>query len=348
MLAVGTDVVGRGDAHEVVAVLHRIHGVREVSVAVGQAAVEDFAAHQVVLDVALAVAPGEGAVIVLAEAHHDAGLVDVVRIVDAGRLHVPAQFALRVVDGVLRIAVPFEGAAHRVVPDDARRVGRRGDHVVDEVETVLELLGHLPDLGLREDGLHARIACRRDVGGTGVDLVGFLLNALGLAFGGLRIGDLNGVAPVGIETEDGNAAVRADLRVAHLVGDFLTAFLRHDADRHVGHGVAAVADDGRQRSDAVRVEIDGADLAGRRIADVRTGGAADGHGGRGDDHHAGKCAGGCESGFLEGHFFFPLRSMQQWENRRGARPALLGSTQKSLSMRLQSNHSCLPQAICAT
>ena len=68
--------------------------------------------------------------------------------------------------------------------------------------------------------------------------------------------------------------MRADLRVAHLVGDFLTAFLRHDADRHVGHGVAAVADDGRERRDLVRIRDDFADLALNGVLDVRAGAAA--------------------------------------------------------------------------
>ena len=119
VLAVGTLDVGRGHANEIVAVLHRIHCVREVVVAVRQAVIPDFAAHQVVLDVALAVAPGEGAVLVLTEAHHDAGFVDIVEVEDRIRIHIPADLALRVDDRVLRIAVPFERAAHGVVPNSA-------------------------------------------------------------------------------------------------------------------------------------------------------------------------------------------------------------------------------------
>ena len=151
MLAVGTSMVGRGNAHEVIAVLHRIHGVREVGIAVGQLTVEDFTSHQIVLDVALAVAPGERAVIVLTEAHHDAGHIDIVRVVDLRGFHVPADLTLRVVDGVLRITVPFECAAHRVVPDRAGRVRRCRDHVVDEVEAVAERRINLFDFSHRED-----------------------------------------------------------------------------------------------------------------------------------------------------------------------------------------------------
>ena len=79
VLAVGTDVVGARHAQEVVPVLGVVHRVRVVVVAHREEAVEDFAAHDVVLDVALAVAPGERAVLILTEAHHHAAPFDGIR-----------------------------------------------------------------------------------------------------------------------------------------------------------------------------------------------------------------------------------------------------------------------------
>ena len=265
-------------------VLGRVERVREVVVGNGQTTVPDLAAHEVVLDVALAVAPGEGAVLILAEAHHNAGAVDVVIVEDCGRIHVPAKFALRIVDGVLRVAVPFERAAHRVVPDGAGRFRRRGDHVVDEIEAVRESRIHLLHLCFREDGSHARIAGGADVRRARINAVGLLLNALRLAVGVARVGNLNRVAVVRIETEDGDAAVRAHLRVAHLVLDFLTAFLRNNAHRHIGERVAAILNYGGERSEFVRVEDDCANLARCRVAHVRARCAADRPGARRNSH----------------------------------------------------------------
>ena len=54
------------------AVLRVIKRMREVNVAHRQTAVVDFAAHQVVLNVALTVTPSDVAVFVLLEAHHHA------------------------------------------------------------------------------------------------------------------------------------------------------------------------------------------------------------------------------------------------------------------------------------
>lgn len=114
MLAIGTDVVGARHAQEVVAVLGVVHRVRVVVVAHREEAVEDFAAHDVVLDVALAVAPGEKTVVILLEAHHDARLVHIAKIVDRVGEHVPTDVAGRVDDSVLREEVPLKGAAHRL------------------------------------------------------------------------------------------------------------------------------------------------------------------------------------------------------------------------------------------
>ena len=125
--------------------------MREVGITRRQTAVKDFAAHQVVLGIALAVAEREEAVLIHVEAHHDAGHIDIVRVVDLRGFHVPADLTLRVVDGVLRITVPFECAAHRVVPDRAGRVRRCRDHVVDEGEAVAERRINLFDFSHRED-----------------------------------------------------------------------------------------------------------------------------------------------------------------------------------------------------
>ncbi len=53
-------------------VVRIVHGMREVTVAHRETAIEDLASQNVVLHVALAKAPGEQTVSILLEAHHDA------------------------------------------------------------------------------------------------------------------------------------------------------------------------------------------------------------------------------------------------------------------------------------
>ena len=278
-LAVGTAVVGRGDAQEVVAVLGRVHGVREVGVADGQAAVEDLAAHQVVLGVALAVAEGEEAVVGLMEAHHDAGLVDVLGIVDRRDEHVPADVARRVDHGVLRIVDPLKRAAHRVVPGRACDVAARRQEVVDEVEAVLEFGRNLLHFGLEHGVVLGGRAVRLSVDPGRVDAVDFVFDAGFLRAVDERVRHLDRVVVVGIEAEDRDARMGAQLNIAHVVLDFGAAVLGNDADRGILELVAAVADDGRERRDLVRVRDDFADLALDGVLDVRAGAAARGGGG---------------------------------------------------------------------
>lgn len=71
-LVVGATQIGARRTDEGVAVLRVIKRMREVNVAHRQTAVVDFAAHQVVLNVALTVTPSDVAVFVLLEAHHHA------------------------------------------------------------------------------------------------------------------------------------------------------------------------------------------------------------------------------------------------------------------------------------
>ena len=288
VLAVGTLVVGGSDAKEEVAVLRVVHRVRVVGEAKRQTTVEDFAAHDVVLDVALAVAPGEHAVGVLLEAHHHARAVDRVEVVDRVRKHVPADVTGRVENRVLRPEVPFEGAARGVVPDDARADAGLFRDVVDEVEAVLEFGIDLLHFNAVRNFLFHRDAGHFKVDGRGVELdrVGELF---GLAAQFPGVGDFDLVDVVGIETEDGDAAVRQNLAVGDLVLDFTAVGLRKYAHRDVLDRVAAVADDGRKRRDAVRVHHHFAEVTLDVIVDLRTRGTADGErGDRNRGHGAGE------------------------------------------------------------
>ena len=293
--AVGTLVVGARDANEIVAVLHRFECMAEVVIAFGQTAVEDLAAHDVVLGVALAVAPGEHAVVVLAEAHHDAALIDGARIKDRLGMQVPTQLALCVDDADLRIAAPFERAARRVVPHGALGLRIVIENVVDEVEAVLETLFNLDDLRVEEAALLSGRAIARRIGRTAVDAVAFsdLFGLRVRAVGGARVAHLDRVDPVGVEAENGNARVREQVDVAHLVLDLLTFGLGNDADGRVGHDVAAVADDGGERRDAVRIDDHLAEQALDLVLDLRTRGTACGKrpkgqgGGNGHREHRG-------------------------------------------------------------
>ena len=301
MLAIGTDVVGACHAQEVVAVLGVVHRVRVVVVAHREEAVEDFAAHDVVLDVALAVAPGEKTVVILLEAHHDARLVHIAKIVDRVGEHVPTDVAGRVDDGVLREEVPLKGAAHRVVPDGARAdAGLLGD-VVDEVEAVLEFRINLLHFGAEE-----RMALGFDAGdfrvrGRRVELIR-VLEVFGLAAQRAGVAHLDHVDVVGIEAEDGNAAVGKQFGARDLVFDRLAVELGLDLDDDVAEVVAAVADDGRKRRNAVRVHHDFTDVALHDVVRGRTRAAA--HGKR--PHGSGRNARGDQAFGKESHFGSPI------------------------------------------
>ena len=284
------------------AVLRLVERVGEVGVALRQHAVEDFAAHDVVLDVALAVAPGERAVLALLEAHHHAALVDALHVVDRVGHEVPADFAGGVDDGVLRIEAPLQGAARRVVPNDARALRGRNEKVVDEVEAILELFAHLHDFGVEHRALLAHGAVAFRVDGRRIDLVGFADVLLGAERVNARVGHFNGVHVVGIEAENRNAAVGEHFGAVHLVGDFRAVLLRNDAHLDVVELVAAAADDGRERRNAVRVRDHFANLSLLGVFDGRTRGTACGeHRVRHAERHHGGEAGGGESFHFADH-----------------------------------------------
>ena len=215
------------------AVLCGIHGVREVRVTRRKPAVKDFAAEKVVLGVALAVAEGKHPVRSLMKAHHDAGLVDIFRVVNGIDVHVPADFALGVNDGVLRIVVPFESAAHRVIPDDTGEFPARGKEVIDEVEAVGEFRCDLLYFGLKHILVLGLRAVDFGVDRGSVGAVDLFFNALRFLAVNNGVGDFDGVHVVRIQTENGNAGVGAKRRVAYVILDFLTALFGNDAHRGV-------------------------------------------------------------------------------------------------------------------
>ena len=69
---VGAAIVSHRDAQEAVAILGIVISMREVSIRGRKLAVENFAAHQVILDPALTEAPRQSTVLGLLEAHHEA------------------------------------------------------------------------------------------------------------------------------------------------------------------------------------------------------------------------------------------------------------------------------------
>ena len=283
VLAVRPLVVGAGDPQEIVAVGRYVERVREVVVGGGQLAVEDLLAHDVVLDVALAVAPGQRAVAVLLEAHHHAGPVDAVDVIDGLRVHRPADLTPRVDDEVDRVVVPLERPADRVVPHRARALAGLGQEVVDEIQPVRELRLDLVDLRLGEEGR----PLGRDAGRVGghrpdIDGVG-LLQPLFLAGMDARVLDLDLVGVVRVQAEHGNAAVRLQVPRIYGVADLLAALLRHDPHRRVADLVAAVANDGRQRRDFVRVDDHLTQLALDGVVELRTAGTTDREGRAGGD-----------------------------------------------------------------
>ena len=71
-LVVPAAIVSHRDAQEAVAILGIVISMREVSIRRRKLAVENFAAHQVILDPALTEAPRQSTVLGLLEAHHEA------------------------------------------------------------------------------------------------------------------------------------------------------------------------------------------------------------------------------------------------------------------------------------
>ena len=289
-LVVGAAQIGARCTDKGVAVLRVIKRMREVDVAHRQTAVVNFAAHQIVLDVTLTVTPGDVAVFILLEAHHHARAIHLLDVVDRFNMHVPAHFTLGVNDGDHRIEVPFHRAAHRVVPNHASGLGVLLHQIVDKVQTVGELRIHLDDLGFEHIVRKRRVAAHFVIYGGGVDRIGFR-NLFGLAVELARVAHLNLVVVVGIKAENRNAGVGEKLLATHLVFDFLTVFLGHDAHRSFGEFVTAVFDDGGKRSNLVRIDDDFAELAlcGKRHARARR---AAGCGSRPRESARNKCGNG--------------------------------------------------------
>ena len=124
-------------------VLCIVERMREIRIADRETAVVNLTPHQVVLDIALTVTPGDVAVLILLEPHHDAGVIDGLDVVDRFNVHVPAHFA------ILRIEVPLHRTAHRIVPNCARGLGVLLHQIVDEIKAVGELRINLSDLRLK-------------------------------------------------------------------------------------------------------------------------------------------------------------------------------------------------------
>ena len=248
VLAVGKLQVGTPHAQEEVPVLRGIECVREVVVVHRERTIPDFTTHEVVLHVALPVAPGEGAVRRLTESHHVAAPEGVADVVDGFCEEVPTVFARRVDDAVLRIETPFERAAHRVVPDHVRGFPREVRGVVEKVEAVFELRIDLHGFDAGKRGLLETQTLRFAVHGRGINVVR-VVEVFGFAVEDARVFDAHFVHMVWVKSEDGHAAVRKQHATAHVVRNRDPAGLREH--RHFGlfDHVAAVTDDGRQGRD---------------------------------------------------------------------------------------------------
>ena len=167
-LAVGTAIICRGHTQESVTVLSVVKGVREVSVGRRQTAVVDFTAQEVILGVALAITPGD--------------------------------------NGVLRIEVPLQGTAVRVIPNNTGCLGVVLHQVVDQIKAIAEGGISLIYFGLK----HGRFQRRNAVGGLEnsgsihrIRFAEFFLLTIVVT----RVRYFHRVDVVWIETKDRNTAV---------------------------------------------------------------------------------------------------------------------------------------------
>ena len=256
---VGTAIVGVGNAQEVVAVLRRIHRVTEVVIGERQLTIPDFAPHDVVFRVALAVPPGDGAVFILTEAHHDARGIKVRRIPDRAGIEVPTDFTGGVHDGNLRNKGPSEGAPHRVIPDRAGIHGGLVADVGDEVQAIFE--GGVDFFHSSGEGIGAfKVGTRADpTHRSRIDAVGFG-NFFVLALEVADVGYFHFVAVVGVETENRNTGVGAQLRRGNVVFHFGATRFGHNTHGSGFKFIPAVFNDGRERSNFVRIDHDFTEL----------------------------------------------------------------------------------------
>ena len=139
------------------------------------------------------------------------------------------------------------------------------------------------------------------VRGRRVELIR-VLEVFGVAAQRAGVAHLDHVDVVGIEAEDGNAAVGKQFGARDLVFDRLAVELGLDLDDDVAEVVAAVADDGRKRCNAVRVHHDFTDVALHDVVRGRTRAAA--HGKR--THGSGRNARGDQAFGKESHFGSPI------------------------------------------
>ena len=113
------------------------------------------------------------------------------------------------------------------------------------------------------------------VDGRSVDLVG-VRELFGLTMELPGVGRFHGIHVVRVEPENRNACMSEQFRAAHLVLNFLTLRFRNNAHRRFSELIAAVADDGRERSNAVGIHNHFTDVTLRRERHVRSRRAARG------------------------------------------------------------------------
>ena len=202
--------------------------MRKVGIPGRQTAIKDLATHDVILSVALTVTPAHCAVSFLTEAHHRAAVPNVVKGINGFGQHVPANFARRINDRVLRRIVPLQRAAHRVIPNGLGTACVKLPEVVDEIETILEFRINLLHFRIKETRIAGAVAVCFNISRRCPDSVR-LLNVLHLIALPAVILHFHGITPVSIKPKNRNAAIGLSLVVAHFVGDFLSVLFRDDA-----------------------------------------------------------------------------------------------------------------------
>ncbi len=214
---------------------------------VGQAALPDTPAQQVVLGVGLALAPDQLAIAGLLEAHGAAQAIAAVGVVDLLDVQVPAHVAIAVGDPVVAHLVPFRRTAQGIPLEGApaRDVPLQ---VVEQVQALFKTWRYLDRLHFRQGG--GLPGHHRQTHGRGVDLV-LLADALAVEL----VGHLHMVDVVRVQAEYRDAAIGPQRTVGHLVGNVHTA-LASPQHAHVRGTQAApsIANDRGQRRQAIRVD----------------------------------------------------------------------------------------------
>ena len=184
--------------------------------------------HDVILSVALTVTPAHRAVSFLTEAHHRAAVPNVVKGINGFGQHVPANFARRINDRVLRRIVPLQRAAHRVIPNGLGTACVKLPEIVDKIETILEFRINLLHFRIKETRIAGTVAVGFNISRRCPDSVR-LLDVLHLIALPAVILHFHGITPVRIKPKNRNAAIGLRLIVAHFVGDFLPVLFWDDA-----------------------------------------------------------------------------------------------------------------------